>query len=75
MTGNERISIWFFIGSLLLIYGVAIFAANLVEMLSPSGGSTVILQNLHFGVWWGLLLIVVGGFYFVHFRPWARKGE
>jgi integral membrane sensor domain MASE1 len=74
MAGKDSISIWFFIGSLLLIYGVAIFVTNVMEMLSPSGGSTVVLQSLHFGVWWGLLLIIIGGTYFLHFRPWGRKG-
>jgi len=73
MVGKGSISIWFFIGTLLLIYGVVIFAANVIDVLSPSGGSTVVLQNLHFGVWWGLLLIIIGGFYFRHFRPWGRK--
>jgi hypothetical protein len=73
MTGNERISIWFFIGSLLLIYGVAIFAANVVDLVSPSAAPTYVLPQLHFGVWWGALLIVVGGVYFFGFAPWRRR--
>ena len=73
MSEKKLISIWFFIGMLLFLYGLVIFGANLVEMVSPGTGSTVILHELHFGVWWGLLLIVVGGFYFIHFRPWSRK--
>jgi hypothetical protein len=73
MTEKNSVSIWFFIGSLLLIYGIVIFGANLLDTFSPAGGRTVVLQELHFGVWWGLLLIVIGGFYFIHFRPWRRR--
>jgi hypothetical protein len=73
MIGKDRISIWFFIGSLLLIYGVAIFAANVVYLFSPGTGPTVVLAELHFGVWWGALLIIIGGTYFYHFRPWRKK--
>ena len=73
MSESNLISIWFFIGALLFVYGLVIFGANIVEMVSPDTGSTVILHELHFGVWWGLLLIVIGGFYFIHFRPWSRK--
>jgi hypothetical protein len=73
MIGKDSISIWFFIGSLLLIYGVAIFGANVADLIWPRGGPTVVLQELHFGVWWGLLLIIIGGTYFYHFRPWRRR--
>jgi hypothetical protein len=73
MIGQSRITIWFFIGSLLLIYGVAIFAANVVDLISPQGGPKVVLAELHFGVWWGALLIIIGGTYFYIFRPWRKK--
>jgi hypothetical protein len=75
MVGKGTISIWFFIGSLLLIYGVAIFIANLIDMLWPSGTSTIVLGELHFGVWWGILLTIIGAVYFVKFRPWVTKPE
>lgn len=62
------ISIWFFVGALLLIYGVLIFGAGLYELSSPPE-HPVVLANLHAGIWWGAILIVAGGFYAWRFRP------
>jgi len=62
------ISIWFFIGVLLAIYGVLIFGAGLWELFHPTA-SQVAMRYLHAGVWWGLLLIAIGGFYCLRFRP------
>ncbi len=73
MVGKNSISIWFFIGSLLLIYGVIIFIANVYEYINPSFQHAVEMQSLHFGIWWGLLLIVLGVIYFWTFRPWKNK--
>ena len=66
------ISIWFFVGSLLLVYGVLILGAGLYELVRPPE-HPVVLAGLHAGIWWGLLLIAVGAFYFVHFSPWRHK--
>lgn len=62
------ISIWFFIGALLLIYGVLILGAGLYDLATPPE-HPVVLANLHAGIWWGALLIVLGGFYSIRFRP------
>lgn len=62
------ISIWFFIGALLLAYGVLILGAGLYELSSPPE-HPVTLANLHAGIWWGALLILLGGFYSIKFRP------
>ena len=62
------ISIWFFIGALLLVYGVLIFGAGVYELSTPPE-HPVVLAQLHAGIWWGALLIVLGGFYTVRFRP------
>jgi len=73
MVGPRSISIWFFIGILLLIYGIAIFAANISDYFWPPAEHTVVLWQLHFGVWWGVLLIIIGATYFMSFRPWKKK--
>ncbi len=62
------LSIWFFVGVLLLAYGVLILGAGLYEFVSPPTRQ-VVLSELHAGVWWGVLLIVLGGFYTFHFAP------
>jgi hypothetical protein len=73
MVGNKGISIWFFIGTLLLIYGVIITAANIYEYIAPSMERTVVLKEINFGIWWGVVLLVIGLVYFVAFRPWKKK--
>jgi len=60
------ISIWFFIGVLLLIYGVLIFGAGLYGLSHPPG---VVRADLHAGIWWGALLLILGSVYTVRFRP------
>ena len=66
------ISIWFFIGLLLTVYGVLIFGAGLYDLVHPPE-HPVHMAQLHAGVWWGALLLVLGIVYSVKFRP--RKEE
>jgi hypothetical protein len=63
-----RISIWFFIGLLLLVYGLLILGAGIHDLLVPPAVQPV-LANLHFGIWWGGLLTVLGGIYSYRFSP------
>ncbi len=74
MVDNKGISIWFFIGTLLLLYGIIITGANIFQAYNPHFGTPTVLENLHFGIWWGFLLIIVGLIYFIGFRPW-KKGD
>jgi len=66
------VSIWFFIGALLLIYGILIFGAGLYELTSPPE-HPVVLSNLHAGIWWGALLIALGALYTIRFSPGKGK--
>lgn len=66
------VSIWFFVGLLLLIYGVLILGAGLYELRAPPE-RPVVLANLHAGIWWGGLLIVLGIVYLSRFSP--RRGK
>jgi hypothetical protein len=63
-----RLSIWFFIGVLLTLYGVIILAAGLYEVSSPPA-HPVVLFRLHASIWWGALLLVIGLVYFIRFYP------
>jgi len=63
---EHGIPIWFFIGALLLVYGVLIFGAGLYGLFHPP---QVALANLHVGIWWGALLVVIGLGYVRAFRP------
>lgn len=66
-----RIPIWFFIGLILLIYGVLIFGTGVYHYYVPPEHQ-VVLSQLHAGIWWGVLLAIVGGFYCYRFFP--KKG-
>ena len=66
------ISIWFFIGAVLLLYGVIILGAGLFDLAAPGAGHQVALAGLHARIWWGALLLGVGAIYFVHFAPWRH---
>lgn len=70
---GKRISIWFFIGSLLAVYGVLILGAGVYELISPPE-RPVVLAELHAGIWWGLLLLLIGAAYIRAFAP-GRKGS
>ena len=67
-----RISIWFFIGALVLIYGILILGAGIYDLIRPSD-QPVVLARLHAGIWWGALLVILGGIQFYRFFP--RKGQ
>jgi uncharacterized membrane protein len=65
---SSALSIWFFIGILLTIYGAMILAYGLFE-LATGQTAHVILAYLHAPIWWGALLLAFGLFYTVRFRP------
>jgi hypothetical protein len=62
------ISIWFFIGSLLVVYGVLILGAGIYEWAAHSP-TEVVLANLHVDVWWGAGMLVFGLIYVIRFWP------
>ena len=66
---KSKLSIWFFIGLLLTIYGVMILSSGLYEWVSGSYPAAVQLTSLHMPVWWGGVLTVLGLIYLVKFRP------
>jgi hypothetical protein len=71
---GSGIAIWFFIGVLLLAYGLLICGYGIYEWVSSSYPVGVQMTYLHTPVWWGGLLFLVGVFYTVKFRP-SRSGR
>jgi hypothetical protein len=69
---DSGISIWFFIGVLLIIYGALILGYGIWELATHTLAN-VILANLHAPVWWGAILLALGLFYGLRFRP-GRNG-
>lgn len=70
MVQQKSYSIWFFIGLLVLIYGVLILAAGIEGLYSPP---PVVMADLHIGIWWGGFLIAVGAMYVGLFRPGRNR--
>lgn len=66
---KQMISIWFFIGGLLTLYGLLIFYAG-VETFSEVSAQGGAVRGLHLPVWWGIGMTLLGSAYLVHFRPW-----
>ena len=64
------ISIWFFVGVLLLLYGILILGTGIAEWSSPPN---VVHADLHAAVWWGALLTLVGALYSFRFAPGKGK--
>ena len=66
--GRKMLPVWFFVGIILLIYGVMILITGIAEYASPP---PTILANLHPALWWGALLTVLGAVYVGTY--WPRK--
>jgi hypothetical protein len=66
MTKDGHLSIWFFVGILLTIYGVLITGAGVYGL---SHQPDVKLANLHADLWWGGLLLVLGLVYVIVYNP------
>lgn len=65
---KREVSIWFFNGVMLTIYGLMIGGYGVYELIS---GYTppVVLAHLHAPLWWGGVLLALGLFYCVKFMP------
>lgn len=72
---HSTFSIWFYIGILLTIYGALILGAGIWQIDHPVtgvGGAPLAEQNLHAGIWWGAVLLIVGLIYLAVYRPKRR---
>ena len=67
---HKMLPVWFFVGVLLLVYGLIIFCVSIEDYSQPS---SVVLSGLHAGVWGGILLVALGGFYTIKF--WPRRNR
>jgi len=63
---HHMLPVWFFIGVILLIYGIMICATGIYELSHPP---QTVLASLHAPIWWGAILAVVGAIYVHRFYP------
>jgi len=66
--GKHFIPIWFFIGSLLTIYGALILGSGIYGLFVPPS-NPVVMSHLHIEIWWGSGMLLLGLAYVVRFRP------
>ncbi len=66
MSEKQPLPIWFFIGLLLLLYGILILIAGIMQFSHPPA---TVLAQLHPTFWGGVVLTVLGGAYVWIFRP------
>ena len=67
---HHIIPVWFFVGLLLLVYGILILASGIAEW---GHLPNTVLAEKHAPVWWGLLLLVLGSAYCIKFYPRRRS--
>jgi len=65
---HKMLPVWFFIGVLLLVYGIIILYVGIREFSRPA---PVVLASYHASIWGGSILILLGGFYTL--RYWPRR--
>lgn len=70
MPNEEQVPIWFFIGGILVVYGVLILGSGIFELFNPPPPEArVALYDLHADLWWGAFMTAFGAFYCFRFRP------
>ena len=65
---KHSLSVWLFIGLLLVVYGVLILGSGIYGLFVPPL-NPVVMSQVHIDVWWGAGMIAIGMVYVVRFRP------
>jgi hypothetical protein len=68
---HHMLPVWFFIGLILLIYGVIICGTGIYELSHPT---VTVLANLHAPIWWGAIMAAAGASHVHKYRP-AKFGR
>jgi hypothetical protein len=69
---GESLSIWFFVGMMMLSYGIVLLPYGAWAWFSDHEANTV-LHELHPTFWWGVLITAFGGYYTARF--WPKRGD
>lgn len=67
---HRMLPVWFFVGLLLLAYGVIVL---LTSLSSEGRHAHVALAQYHAGVWGGIVLLLLGGGYTACYWPRRRR--
>ena len=72
MDKTGQIPIWFFLGVLLLIYGLLITGVGIFHLFFPPA-QPVALSELHPDIWWGGFLLILGCVYSIKHSPFRKN--
>jgi FtsH-binding integral membrane protein len=72
MSESRMKPIWYFVGLMLLIMGGLIFLTGLYQVMHPPPTMTVLAQ-IHPGIWWGVVMILFGGFLYLKSKKEFRR--
>jgi hypothetical protein len=64
---RNELSIWFFCGILMLVYGLVLVGTGIYE--ANGHQPDTVLARLQPTLWWGVVLTLFGGFFAVNWRP------
>lgn len=59
--------IWFFVGLILLVMGGIIFLNGIYLLFNPPAVKTILAEK-HPAIWWGVAMVLFGGFMFLKTR-------
>jgi hypothetical protein len=62
-TGAKMLSIWFFVGLVLLVYGLLISACGVYYLFQPDTSKT--LWEINPSLWWGGVMTAAGAVFLV----------
>ncbi len=69
---RRMFEVWFYIGSVLGLYGLLLTAAGAYQWMHPPA---TVLAARHATLWAGVLLLLVGGGYIHRYWPKARSND
>lgn len=58
MAKERMLSIWFFVGLILLVMGTIVTGTGVYFLFRPNYGT--VLGHLHPNLWWGLIMVIAG---------------
>jgi len=64
--------IWFWIGAILIVYGLIVFGLGLARLGRPAGATVLAATNP--GLWWGGIMLVTGLVFFVVSMRGMKRG-
>ena len=66
-TRNVKRPSWFYVALIFLLVGGVIFLTGIYYLLFP-GRSVAVLAGIHPNIWWGGMILLVGGLFLLLYR-------